>query len=82
MKSIALVGLTAVAMCAAANEEYVSPITGKPVPKDGKYTVEQIKERDERVLRKTGGFVETTARGTSVAVVDAREKPAGAAIQF
>jgi hypothetical protein len=82
MKKIAFAGLTLVAMCAAAEEEYVSPITGKTVPKDGKYTVEQIKERDERVLRKTGGFVETAAKGTSVAVVDARGKPAGAAIQF
>jgi hypothetical protein len=82
MKNIAVIVLSAAALCALADEEYVSPITGKPVPKDGKYTVEQIKERDERVLRKTGGFGETTARGTSVAVVDAREKPAGAAIQF
>lgn len=82
MKHIAAVVLSAAALCAAADEEYISPITGKPIPRDSKYTLEQIKERDERVLKKTGGFVEVEAKGTSVIVVDTRERPAGAPVQF
>lgn len=82
MKNIAVIVLSAAALCALADEEYISPITGKPIPKDSKYTIEQIKERDERVLRKTGGFIEVEAKGTSVVVIDTREKPAGAPVQF
>lgn len=82
MKNIAAAVLSITALCAVADEEYISPITGKLLPKDSKYTVEQIKERDERVLRKTGGFVEVEAKGTSVVVIDTREKPAGAPVQF
>jgi len=82
MKSIASIVLSAAALCSLADEEYISPITGKPIPKGSKYTIEQIKERDERVLRKTGGFVEVEAKGTSVVVIDTREKPAGAPLQF
>lgn len=63
-------------------DEYISPVTGKPTPTDGKLTLEQIKERDERVMKKTGGFVEVSAKGVAVAVWDARTKPGGAAIQF
>ena len=55
--------------------EYISPVTGKPVPKDGKYTVEQIKARDERVLKKTGGFIHQAAEGPQTLLVDARAKP-------
>ncbi|MGN0852783.1 MAG: hypothetical protein ACI4Q3_05350 [Kiritimatiellia bacterium] len=62
--------------------EYVSPVTGKPIAADGKLTIEQIKERDERVMKKTGGFVEVAANGVAVAVWDGRTKPGGAAIQF
>lgn len=82
MKRLIAIAASAIAFCAMADEEYVSPITGKPIPKDSKYTVEQIKERDERVLRKTGGFVEIEAKGTSVIIIDTREKPAGAPMQF
>lgn len=82
MKILATFAAAALATCGIAEEEYISPITGKPIPKDSKYTVEQIKERDERVLRKTGGFVEIEAKGTAVVIIDTREKPAGAPMQF
>ena len=55
--------------------EYISVVTGKPVPKDGKYTVEQIKARDERVMKKTGGFIHLAAEGPQTLLVDARAKP-------
>ena len=55
--------------------EYISPVTGKPVPKDGKYTVEQIKARDERVMKKTGGFIHLKAEGPLTMLLDARAKP-------
>jgi len=82
MKRLIAITLTAFSTAAFSAEEYVSPITGRPIPNDGKYTVEQIRARDERVLKKTGGFVEVVAKGTSVVVLDTREKPAGAPIQF
>ena len=82
MKKLLAFAVVAVAFCAAGEEEYISPITGKPIPKDSKYTLEQIKERDERALKKTGGFVDVEARGVSVAVLDGRQKPGGAAVQF
>jgi hypothetical protein len=56
-------------------EEYISVVTGKPVPKDGKYTVEQIKARDERVMKKTGGFIHLKAEGPLAMLLDARAKP-------
>lgn len=55
-------------------DEYISPITGKAVPKDGPYTVEQIKARDERVLKKTGGFLLQKAAGPEAMVIDSRAK--------
>ena len=64
------------------NEAYVSPITGQPFNPQGQYTLEQIKARDERVLEKTGGFVEIEAKGVSVLVLDTRQKPGGSSIQF
>ena len=82
MKQLLAFAVVAIAFCAAGEEEYISPITGKPVPKDSKYTIEQIKERDERVLKKTGGFVDVESKGVSVAVLDGRQKPGGSAIQF
>jgi len=82
MKKLLAFAVVAVAFCAAGEEEYISPITGKPVPTDGKFTIEQYKERDERVLKKTGGFIDVEARGVSVAVLDGRQKPGGAAVQF
>lgn len=55
-------------------QEYISPLTGKPVPKDSPYTIEQIKARDERVLKKTGGFLLQKASGPEAMVIDARNK--------
>jgi hypothetical protein len=75
MKRLVLIAAVAAAACAAGDEEYISVVTGKPVPKDGKYTVEQIKARDERVLKKTGGFIHQPAEGPQTLLVDARAKP-------
>ena len=55
-------------------EEYISPVTGRPVPTDGKYTVEQYKARDERVMKKTGGFIHQKAEGPLTLLVDTRRK--------
>ena len=75
MKRLMMIAAVAAALFAAGEEEYISPVTGKPVPKDGKYTVEQIKARDERVLKKTGGFIHQPAEGPQTLLVDARAKP-------
>ena len=75
MKRLMMIAAVAAALCAAGEEEYISVVTGKPVPKDGKYTVEQIKARDERVLKKTGGFIHQPAEGPQTLLVDARAKP-------
>ena len=77
MKRVLIVAVAVSAMLSAAGaeEEYISVVTGKPVPKDGKYTVEQIKARDERVMRKTGGFIHMKAEGPRTLLLDARAKP-------
>jgi len=77
MNKFVAFSILAVAMFARADEAYVSPITGKAIPPegDGKYSLEQIKARDERVLRKTGGFIDLMAEGPQTLLVDAREKP-------
>lgn len=72
MKSLAI-AFSLLASCAFA-EEYISPVTGKPVPTDGKFTIEQYKARDERVMQKTGGFLIQHAEGPQGLFVDAREK--------
>ncbi len=71
--TLSLAGLSALA---ATNgiDTYVSPVTGRPYPKDAKYTFEQFKARDERVMKKTGGFIETKAEGPLALLVDARAK--------
>lgn len=74
--------MATVATFAGEEETYVSPITGQPFNPKGEYTLEQIKARDERVLEKTGGFIEVEAKGVSVIVLDTRQKPGGSAIQF
>ena len=59
MKIQIVAALVAVAFQLSAEEEYISPVTGKPVPADGKFTVEQIKARDARVMQKTGDHLLT-----------------------
>ena len=76
--AVFLAAALAAASAHADGGEYVSVVTGKPVPKDGKYTVEQIKARDERVLRKTGGFIHQAAEGPRALFLDARAKPTAA----
>lgn len=56
------------------NETYVDMITGKPWTPDSKWTIEQLKARDERVMRKTGGFLHVAATGPKAMIVDARAK--------
>ena len=63
------------AAMASFAEEYVSPVTGQTFDPNGKYTLEQIKARDERVLKKTGGFIHQDAEGPQTLLVDARQKP-------
>ena len=74
MKRLLTAAIVAAAMASFA-EEYVSPVTGKPFDPDGKYTLEQIKARDERVMKKTGGFIHQEAEGPQALLVDARQKP-------
>lgn len=77
MKRVLMVAVAAGAMLSAAKAEgeYVSPVTGKPFDPNGKYTLEQIKARDERVMKKTGGFIHQKAEGPQTLLVDARRKP-------
>ena len=75
MKKLLIMALAASTFAAFGEEEYISIVTGKPVPNDGKYTIEQYKARDARVMKKTGGFLEQKAEGPLTLLVDAREKP-------
>ena len=59
----------------STNENYVDMITGKPWTPGSKFTIEQLKARDERVLKKTGGFLQQPAEGPLALLLDAREKP-------
>lgn len=74
MKRTLTWGLTVLFLTLFASEEYISPVTGKPVKDGGKFTLEQIKARDERVMKKTGGFIHQKAEGPLTLLVDAREK--------
>ena len=75
MKNLLFIAVMSVAMVSLADEEYVSPVTGQTFDPNGKYTLEQIKARDERVLKKTGGFIHQDAEGPQTLLVDARQKP-------
>ena len=75
MKKLIITTILAAAMASFADEEYVSPVTGQPFDPNGKFTLEQIKARDERVLKKTGGFIHQNAEGPQTLLVDARQKP-------
>ena len=75
MKKLLTAALVAAAMASFADEEYVSPVTGRPFDPNGKFTLEQVKARDERVLKKTGGFIHQKAEGPQTLLVDARQKP-------
>jgi len=57
-----------------AEEEYISILTGRPVPKNGKVPLEVLKEREAKLLQKTGGFIELPAEGPRTLFVDARAK--------
>ena len=74
MKKLLTAVILAAAMVSFA-EEYVSPVTGKAFDPNGKYTLEQIKTRDERVLKKTGGFIHQKAEGPETLLVDTRQRP-------
>ena len=78
MKKVLTAAMIAVAIVTLADEEYVSPVTGQAFDPNGKFTLEQIKARDERVMAKTGGFLQQKASGPQLLLVDARERPSGA----
>ena len=59
---------------ADTNEVYYDMITGKKWTPDSKFTIAQLKARDERVLKKTGGFLYIEEKGPQVMLLDAREK--------
>lgn len=91
MKSIfclVLVAITATAFAqeiqksAETNEVYVDMITGKKWTPESKFTVEQLKNRDERVLKKTGGLIDVKASGPETFVLDARAKAGAAVAKF
>ena len=75
MKKLVAMTFMATALAAFAEEQYVSPVTGQAFDPNGKFTLEQIKARDERVLKKTGGFIHQKAEGPQTLLVDARQKP-------
>ena len=76
MKKLIALATLAVSVVALGEEEYISPITGKPVVlKNSKYTLEQIKARDAQIIKKTGGFVMQKGEGPLALFVDARAKP-------
>ena len=76
MKRLIAVACATAAMLSFADEtEYISPVTGKPIPKDGKYTLEQYTARDDRGLQKPGGFIPQKAERPPALVIHAREKP-------
>ena len=83
MLTIAIAAISAAALAqeaapqsapASTNETYVDMITGKPWTPDSKWTIAQLKARDERVLKKTGGFLYQEAEGPIAMLVDARER--------
>ena len=78
MKKVLTAAMIAVTIVSLADEEYVSPVTGQVFDPNGKYTLEQIKARDERVMAKTGGFLQQKASGPQLLLVDARARPSGA----
>ena len=59
---------------ADTNEVYYDMITGKKWTPESKFTIAQLKARDERVLKKTGGFMYIAEKGPQVMFLDAREK--------
>ena len=59
---------------ADTNEVYYDMLTGKKWTPDSKFTIAQLKARDERVLKKTGGFLYIEEKGPQVMLLDAREK--------
>jgi hypothetical protein len=88
--SIAIAAISAAAFAqevpqgtaASTNETYVDMITGKPWTPDSKWTVEQLKARDERVLKKTGGLIDIKASGPELFVLDARSRKGASIDRF
>lgn len=73
--AVAAQSAAAAPAAAATNEVYVDMISGKPWTPDSPWTIEQLKARDERVLRKTGGFLFQAAVGPRAMLLDGRAKP-------
>ncbi len=49
---------------------------------DAKLSPEEQKDRQEMMLKKTGGFINVSAMGPAVVVIDSRERAGGASKQF
>lgn len=58
----------------AEDETYYSIITGVPWTSRHRLTLEEYKERDQKVLRRAGGFIHFPAEGPRVLLLDARAK--------
>lgn len=65
-----------------SEEEYISPVTGKPVDLSGPWTLADYKARDERVMKKTGGFIDIPAAGPQLFVLDTRRREGAAIAHF
>jgi len=74
MNKTVAIALTLLASAAFAEEEYICQLTGLPVPKNSKYSLEEIKARDAEIIKKTGGFLQIKAEGPLALLVDARAK--------
>lgn len=73
--AFAMVATAFAALGEGKEEVYVSPITGRPVALNGRYTLEEIKARDAKIMKKTGGFLMQKAEGPLALFVDSRAKP-------
>lgn len=95
MKSLFAIALAAVSAAAIAqeapkaevsaastNETYIDMITGKPWKPESKWSIAQLKARDERVLRKTGGLIDIPASGPELFVLDTRVRKGAAMDKF
>ena len=49
MKHLIFGAIVALVASVGRADEYISPVTGKPVPKDGKLTLEQVYEYGKKV---------------------------------
>jgi hypothetical protein len=73
MRKSLVIAIAALAVAAFAQEAPEKPPAGKKAKRE--FTPEQLAARDQRVLEKTGGFIDIPASGPAIEIVDARAKP-------